>query len=115
MRTLDFAIKIENWELAALCLATGWFEAMNDVPEESIDELMDALAGPPFDIAPAPAGRQDERTRRVEEFAQEALRRANAIQLSPGFEREVRRAMRGEKCVPRRHGRLRGHSARGAG
>lgn len=80
MKALEFAIKIENWELVALCLLTGWFEAMRDVPADSIDELMDELAGD--DEAPGTGGQALlTGSRQARAFGKAVLRRAEAIPL----------------------------------
>jgi hypothetical protein len=41
---LAMAIEREDWELAALCLALGVLKAAEDLPQETLDALLDELA-----------------------------------------------------------------------
>ena len=43
MKALDYAIRTENWELAALCLVVGAMEALEMMPPDSVDELLSEL------------------------------------------------------------------------
>ncbi len=43
MKALDYAIRTENWELAALCLLVGAVEALEALPPDAVDELLAEL------------------------------------------------------------------------
>ncbi len=43
MKALDYAIRTENWELAALCLLVGAVEALRELPPDAVDELLAVL------------------------------------------------------------------------
>jgi hypothetical protein len=65
-KTLAVAIERENWELAALCLLVGVVEAAEKLPPESIEALIEILAGPeshPGTRRRRSAGRRHERRR----------------------------------------------------
>ncbi len=47
MKALDYAMRTKNWELAALCLAIGVVEALNELPRDSVDEMLALLAPDP--------------------------------------------------------------------
>ena len=40
---MDYAIRTENWELAALCLVVGALEALEALPPDAVDELIAEL------------------------------------------------------------------------
>lgn len=40
---LAMAIEREDWEVAALCLALGVLKAAEDLPQETLDALLDEL------------------------------------------------------------------------
>lgn len=54
MTTLSEAIEREQWELAALMLLVRAVEAMQSMPEASVDDLVELLAA---DLEPLGAGR----------------------------------------------------------
>ncbi len=43
MKALDYAIRTENWELAALCLVVGALEAVKELPPDVVDEMLAML------------------------------------------------------------------------
>ena len=43
MKALDYAIRTENWELAALCLVVGALEALEGLPRDAVDEMLAEL------------------------------------------------------------------------
>lgn len=43
MKALDYAIRTENWELAALCLVMGAVEAVKELPPDAVDEMLAML------------------------------------------------------------------------
>ncbi len=43
VKALDYAIRTENWELAALCLLMGAVEALKELPPDAVDELLAEL------------------------------------------------------------------------
>ena len=45
MATLSWAIERKHWELAALCLLFGLMEALNRLPPDAIDDLIEVLDG----------------------------------------------------------------------
>lgn len=55
MTTLSEAIEREEWELAALMLLVRAVEAMQSMPEASVDDLVELLAA---DFEPRRAGRE---------------------------------------------------------
>jgi hypothetical protein len=42
---LDWAIEREEWELAGLCLLLGMLKALERMPREAVDAMIDELAG----------------------------------------------------------------------
>ena len=40
---MDYAIRTENWELAALCLVVGAVEAVRSLPPDAVEELLSEL------------------------------------------------------------------------
>ena len=74
MKALDYAIRTENWELAALCLVVGAMEAMEALPADTVEDLLAELdvgveegrrAGqaPPLRLAEECGRRRHERVR----------------------------------------------------
>jgi hypothetical protein len=62
---LDYAIRTENWELAALCLVVGALEALEALPPDAVDELIAEL-----DVAAKlDVGAQQARARDVDQNA----------------------------------------------
>jgi hypothetical protein len=45
MSTLAQAVRKERWELAALLLLQGMWEAVQRIPEDAIPQLLEALEG----------------------------------------------------------------------
>ena len=43
MKALDYAIRTENWELAALCLVMGAVEAVRELPADAVEDLLSEL------------------------------------------------------------------------
>ena len=43
---LDYAIEREDWELAALCIVNGMLNALETLPRETVEQMIDELAGP---------------------------------------------------------------------
>ena len=43
MKALDYAIRTENWEMAALCLVLGAMEAMEALPADTVEDLLAEL------------------------------------------------------------------------
>ena len=43
MKALEYAIRTENWELAALCLVIGALEALKELPQDAVDEMLAEL------------------------------------------------------------------------
>ncbi len=43
VKALDYAIRTENWELAALCLVAGALEALKELPPDAVDDLLAEL------------------------------------------------------------------------
>ncbi len=43
VKALDYAIRTENWELAALCLLVGAVEALKELPPDAVDDLLAEL------------------------------------------------------------------------
>jgi hypothetical protein len=56
MKALDYAIRTEDWELAALCLVAGAMEALAELPPDAVDELMSELDVDEGECAPRPYG-----------------------------------------------------------
>lgn len=52
MKALDYAIRTKNWELAALCLVTGAVEALDELPSESVEEMLALLEPDAEECAP---------------------------------------------------------------
>ncbi len=42
------AIKKQQWEVVALCLALGALESLRDLPDDSLAELLDTLEHAPY-------------------------------------------------------------------
>lgn len=74
MKALDYAIRTENWELAALCLVLGAVEALKALPADAVEDLLGELdvgveegrrAGqaPPLRLAAGCGRRRHERVR----------------------------------------------------
>ncbi len=43
VKALDYAIRTENWELAALCLVLGAVEAVKELPPDAVEEMLGLL------------------------------------------------------------------------
>lgn len=43
MKALDYAIRTENWELAALCLVVGALEAVKELPPDAVEDLLSEM------------------------------------------------------------------------
>ncbi len=62
---LSRAIEQEDWEAAALCIVYGALKALESMPAESVDELMEMLAEEPLRRRERSGkGRRHERRRR---------------------------------------------------
>jgi hypothetical protein len=59
MKALDYAIRTENWELAALCLLVGAMEALEMLPPDAVDEMLATLESDEKECGP----RRHERSR----------------------------------------------------
>jgi hypothetical protein len=52
VKALDYAIRTENWELAALCLVLGAVEALKELPPDAVDEMLGLLDLDEMECAP---------------------------------------------------------------